>query len=241
MTGHTGAVNCVTISPDGRRGRALQFRPGRSHRTPVGISTPFANPSVAGTSGHRLGCRVFPDGKQALSNCSDGKTRLWDLATGKELLVLDTQIGGFAWTAAFTPDGQQAITGGGNVIFQKKTDVDRPSLRLWDLATGKEIRSFIGHTKDIRNVAIARDGKQLLSGSFDGTMRLWDIPTGKELKQFPGPKHFVEAVRFTPDGKRVICSYGPQVVKQNDDEDPTCTLPPLGYCHGQRTQAIQGT
>jgi len=70
------------------------------------------------------------------------------------------------------------------------------SLRLWDLSTGKEIRQFEGHTKDVRRVAISPDGKQLLSGSYDGTMRLWDLQTGKELKRFDGPGQFVEAVSF---------------------------------------------
>ena len=95
---------------------------------------------------------------------------------------------------------------------------------LWDLTTGQQIRQFVGHTKDIRNVAVSPDGKQLLSGSFDGTMRLWDLATAKELKRFDGPGNFVESVRFMPDGKRAICSYGPQVAEKIYDEDPRCSL-----------------
>ena len=58
--------------------------------------------------------------------------------------------------------------------------------------------------KDVRRVAISADGKQLLSGSFDGTMRLWDLQTGKETRCFDASGHFVEQVAFTRDGKRLI-------------------------------------
>jgi WD40 repeat protein len=239
MTGHRGAVQSVALSPDGKLALTGSGRGDFTMRlwnldTGEEVRVLPAHPDTV------WDVAFSPDGKQALSGCSDGKTRLWDLETGKERLALGTQNRGFAWTAAFLPDGRRAIAGGGNVIFQKKDDADRPSLGLWDLTTGKEIRSFIGHKKDVRSVAISRDGTQFLSGSFDGTMRLWDIETGKELKQFPGPKHFVEAVRFTPDGKKAICSYGPQVVKLNDDEDPTCALRLWDIASGKELRQFRG-
>ena len=115
-----------------------------------------------------------PDGKRALSGCSDGNARLWDLKSGEILRTLETNPKGRAWTVAFTRDGKQAVTGGGNTF--EKSDGPASSLRLWDLSTGKPIRQFEGHTKDVRHVAISPDGKQLLSASFDGTMRLWEMP-----------------------------------------------------------------
>jgi WD40 repeat protein len=163
-----------------------------------------------------------PDGKRALSGCSDGNARLWDLASGRLLKTLPTFPNGRAWTVAFAPDGQRAVTGGGNMFENSNTPA--ASLVLWDLATGNEIRRFEGHTKDVRRAAISPDGKQLLSASFDGTMRLWDLESGKELRRFDGPGHFVESAAFTPDGKRAVCSYGPAIVEAVYAEDPRCSL-----------------
>jgi WD domain, G-beta repeat len=53
--------------------------------------------------------------------------------------------------------------------------------RLWDLATGKEIRSFRGHDHSIDSASLSNDGKRLVTGSADCTTRLWDVATGQEL------------------------------------------------------------
>ena len=47
--------------------------------------------------------------------------------------------------------------------------------RLWDAATGKEIRAFSGHEQPVLSVAFSPDGMRVLTGSYDKTARLWDI------------------------------------------------------------------
>ena len=55
------------------------------------------------------------------------------------------------------------------------------AVRLWDVASGKELRHFGGHKGTIRSLAFSGDGRRLLSSDQDG-VRLWDVENGKQLR-----------------------------------------------------------
>ena len=84
-------------------------------------------------------------------------------------------------SVVFAPDGATLITGGN----------DRTA-RLWNTATGAEIRRFEGHKRGVQSVAFAPNGATLLIGSDDGTARLWDAATGMlEYEIVPLPDSWV--------------------------------------------------
>jgi WD40 repeat protein len=76
--------------------------------------------------------------------------------------------------------------------------------RLWDAATGKEIRAFEGHVSGVTSVAFSPDGAHVVTGAGDTTARLWDAATGKGIRAFKGHQGFVNSVAFSPDGGRVL-------------------------------------
>jgi WD40 repeat protein len=49
------------------------------------------------------------------------------------------------------------------------------TLKLWDVATGKELRTLTGHTDEVASVVFSPDGRTALSGSRDMTLKLWDL------------------------------------------------------------------
>jgi WD40 repeat protein len=77
-------------------------------------------------------------------------------------------------------------------------------VRLWDAATGREVRRFEGHTDRVRAVAFSPDGRYALSGSEDDTVRLWDTATGREVRRFEGHTLSVTSVAFSPDGRYAL-------------------------------------
>jgi serine/threonine protein kinase len=105
-------------------------------------------------------------------------------------------------SVAVTPDGKYVVSGS-----KDKT------VRLWDLATGQEVRRFTGHESTVRSVAVTPDGKYVVSGSGDKTVRLWELATGKEVRRFTGHADWVRSVAVTPDGKYVVSGSGDKTVR----------------------------
>ncbi len=96
------------------------------------------------------------------------------------------------------------------------------TLKLWDLATGKELRTFAGPGYSIFSVAISPDGRTAFSGNTDGKLKLWELATGKELRTFTGHAYNGSPVAFFPDGRTAISGSGYMLELWRPD-----ALPPL--------------
>jgi RNA polymerase sigma factor (sigma-70 family) len=99
---------------------------------------------------------------------------------------------------AFSPDGKQVLSGGACY-----GDGD-PTVRLWEVATGKELRKLEGHTGGVYSLGFLPGGKKAVSGGAEGTIRIWDLETGKELKRLEGHEGTVYGLAVSPDGKSLL-------------------------------------
>jgi WD40 repeat protein/Tfp pilus assembly protein PilF len=107
-------------------------------------------------------------------------------------------------SVAFSPDGKQVLSG----------SMDS-TVKLWDIATGLEIRTFAGHTYPVNSVAFSPDGKYILSGSddTDTTVKLWNPDTGLEIEIFSGHTNGVNSIVFSPDGKQILSGSADNTMK----------------------------
>jgi WD40 repeat protein len=76
---------------------------------------------------------------------------------------------------AFSPDGKTIASG--------STD---NTIKLWDVASGKQLKTLNGHSSSVLSVAFSSDGKTIASGSDDNTIKLWDVASGKQLNTLRG-------------------------------------------------------
>jgi hypothetical protein len=165
------------------------------------------------------------DGKLALSSDEAGFTKVWD-DKGKRLFQFDGSLAAFSptadrlavvqkkqmkvWTLTEPPREVQAFEGHADLIRAVAFAPDGRSLltcgdttvRLWDVATGKETRVLRGHTKEVTSAALSPDGRRVLSGSRDSTVRLWDVATETELLRFTQHTDAVTSVAYSPGGRR---------------------------------------
>jgi WD40 repeat protein len=153
---------------------------------------------TGGRPGYWLNRVAFtPDGKRAVA--TGGGVIVYDLRTGKELRrTLELQ---FARPGlALSRDGKYFLTGHQN---------DR-ILRMGEVDSGKEVRTFQGHRAGINGVALSPDGDRAASASNDSTVRLWDVKTGRQLQLFRGPGSQASCVVFSPDGRQLLSGhFGP--------------------------------
>ncbi|HYI10437.1 MAG TPA: caspase family protein [Thermoanaerobaculia bacterium] len=94
---------------------------------------------------------------------------------------------------AYSPDGRLVVTASNDA-----------TARLWDAATGHELRTLAGHTEGIDAVAVSPDGRFVATGSRDKTAKLWDSATGAEVRTLPHGNGAIVAVAFSPDGQFVL-------------------------------------
>lgn len=111
-------------------------------------------------------------------------------------LVLQTGHAGPVEEMTFSPDGRLLATVGGQ---------DR-TVRLWEVSTGRELRSFMGHADYFVTIAFSPDGRLLASGN-GFTVRVWDIATGALRREFTTGEHAVRFA-FSRDLKVVATTRG---------------------------------
>ena len=74
-------------------------------------------------------------------------------------------------------------------------------VKLWDVASGREIGAIKGHGRGVSNVIFSHDGKMIATGATDNTIKIWDVATGTELRTLTGHTAGIESMDFTPDGR----------------------------------------
>jgi WD40 repeat protein len=119
-----------------------------------------------------FGLAFSPDGRR-LVTAGEGRTlKVWDIDTGKELLVLSGHAAS-PISVVFSPDGRRILSG----------SLDR-TVKVWDAITGQEVLTLEGHTQGIHSVALSADGLRLASAGDDAMIRIWDAtPLTEELLQ----------------------------------------------------------
>ncbi|MCE9565447.1 MAG: WD40 repeat domain-containing protein [Planctomycetes bacterium] len=228
FTAHTGAVACIAISPDGTRAvtggadhglwvwdlvnrRELRCLAGHRDRVCSVAFSPDGRRVLSSSldqtvrlwdldASIELKCfdrqtnrsvAFAPDGKTALcGSLYDGKLRFFDTTTGKETKRLP---GHTDWVVcvAFASDGKVALSGG----------LDK-TIKLWDVPTGRLLRTFTLRNVIISSVAFSPDGWRVLSAGSDSIVRGWDTFTGQELFRLVGHTDAVSSVAVSPDGDR---------------------------------------
>ncbi|MFF4186608.1 WD40 repeat domain-containing serine/threonine protein kinase [Streptomyces sp. NPDC001691] len=162
---------------------------------------------------------LTPGGRFAVFADHD-RLRLWDTTTGESHETQPCAEPMAPGLLVLAADGRSAVTGGHFV----------GTLRLWNLTTGRCVRTLRGHRGGVLALALSRDGHHLLSSGTDGTVRLWDLATGRCLRTTaPLPDgHYAVDLHLSGESRHTLARGEPwrALLLGSDGALRRLTLPP---------------
>ncbi len=219
--GHIGPIRSVSWSRDGTRiasassDRTIKIwdaESGALLKTLTGHTGPV-NSIDWNPNGSRIvsGAGAYHEGLQQFLAL---EVKIWDVQSGQEIGKLGRPIRHLSPinSVAWSPDGSRILTGAGATGVRRRKFI-LVELKLWDAATGQQLRDLQGHTAPVTTVGWSPDGNQILSGSADGSLKIWDAVSGKEKRALKGHSGGVTCVAWGPDGQEIVSSGRDATVK----------------------------
>jgi WD40 repeat protein/tRNA A-37 threonylcarbamoyl transferase component Bud32 len=153
-----------------------------------------------------------PDGKRLATAGGQpgraGEVKIWEVSTSRLVRTLPPGPTKLVGCVTYSPDGTYLATAD-----------DEGKVRLWHVATGKELACLTGHKAHVSSVAFSADGRRLASADGDGMVLVWDVTKALAGKGEPrlfilrGHGGEVTGVTFSPDGLLLASSGFDETVR----------------------------
>lgn len=133
-----------------------------------------------------------PDGKGIVAASTyDHQLKIVDATTGRVLHSMHESENLLA--ESVSPDGRQIVSSSSG-----------KALKLWDISTGRLVRTMTGHSDFVDAVAFSPDGTRIASAGADKTLRIWDSASGRMLQTLRGHESEVHSVAYDPTGRFLV-------------------------------------
>jgi WD40 repeat protein/uncharacterized caspase-like protein len=200
---HFFATGTLIYSPDGR---TLTTGGGDQTVKQWDVTTGTQLKLLAGRSDPVAYLTVSGDGRTMASSRHDAPVKLWRLGSSTDLRTIVHK--GVVISLALDDTGRLLATGSGGTI------------KLWDTATGQELRTLEAHASPTHALAMSGDGRLVASGAYEPVVKLWDAATGRELHALNAhaDEGRIEVLRLSRDGRVLVSSGGEHAVKVWDAE-----------------------
>ena len=141
---------------------------------------------IADHTGSVRAVNFEPDGEHFLTTGWDYTIRRWRLADGRQVGVIPTG-GHAAYRTRLLPDGRLVTSGLDHTI------------RVWDVATQREMEASPLQSKPLAALAVTKDGKKSLTGSWDGLLTEWNLDRLSDNRELGAEAGTVWDIALTPD------------------------------------------
>jgi hypothetical protein len=238
--GHTGGVNAVAISGDGRIIASGSY--DTTVKTWDATGKMLSNLEAGKTQ--KLSVALNSNGTILVAGTEGGSVRIWDVTKGDKCRRIPSKNGS-VWSVAVSEDGARAVAGYDNgsihiidVKNQRKSfarlktsgssiwslalsgdgrklafgDADG-QVSVWDLETGKEVNSLHTQGPGAMSVAISAEGETVAAGFEDGTVRVWSLESGRELISSQSGRRGIWSIALSPDGRTLATGSDDRIIR----------------------------
>jgi WD40 repeat protein len=150
--------------------------------------------TIAGHAAAVRNVAFDPEGRRVVSASLDGSARVWDVASGAELLALESPAGPVRW-AEFGLDGRVVVT-----------CEEDSTARVWDAATGALLHELAGGPGAVSQCAVAPRGDRVVILGTGDDPRVYALADGALLAVLRGHAGGVGGASFSADGSRILTS-----------------------------------
>lgn len=174
----------------------------------------YLSHTLTGHSGKISSIAISPDGQTLVSGCADKTIKIWNLHTGKEIRTLTENLGKVSSTAV-SPDGKFLAVG--------SYDTPRSNVKVWHMSSGKLLHTLLGHQKPVNCVVISPDGQILASGSTK--IKIWNLHKGDRICTL-WHSFAVNTAAISPDGSILVSGSSDNKIRMWNPRtgDPLRTL-----------------
>jgi WD40 repeat protein/uncharacterized caspase-like protein len=167
------------------------------------------------------------DGTQFLSGGMDGFIKVWDTESGRMLASFRASPGSITH-AAFDPKGE-VVAACAYVYYSTGNDIEANTISLWDVRSGRLIKTLKGHSSQVTYLDFNPLGDVLVSASEDKTLKVWSVQTGQLIKSIPtnGKNEFVD---YSQDGRTIAA-----IIIVADSRNPE-----VGFFNAQTGRRLYG-
>lgn len=204
LRGHRGDINSVAFTLDNAR-----VVTGSDDRT-LGLWSVKDGKMIARSSPHAgnvFGVAVSPATGAVASATQQGEVRLSDDRTLQPIRKFARQKGDLLGLS-FSADGKRLISGTGTAPYH---------CRVWDVRTGRVLRTYRGHDHLVIATATSPTGRLAATGGgSNNEIHIWDMESGKRIKTLRGAGQSVWSVGFSPDGNSIAWGHNQRRGELND-------------------------